>query len=219
VAQQYEVFKLFNLRRFKAMPEEEIRAEHARQCAGPDAVVGDIYLALAWNDHAMGEHKSTVLVSATTAEKLVARGRLQRDAIRIRYGSTARDAPIVVVQEIEASRRDAGLIALAGAALALPGFALGLLWRWRSAPRGRGAGAVNEQATAISGYKVYQRAYDQEVPAGDLASGQETARRRRLLDARLQEAFAGVGEQVAQRLDQCVPASRPIGGPGRHTAR
>jgi hypothetical protein len=188
VAQQYEVFKLFNLRRFKAMPEEEIRAEHARQCAGPDAVVGDIYLALAWNDHAMGEHKSTVLVSATTAEKLVARGRLQRDAIRIRYGSTARDA-------------------------------LGVLWRWRSAPRGRGAGAVNEQATAISGYKVYQRAYDQEVPAGDLASGQETARRRRLLDARLQEAFAGVGEQVAQRLDQCVPASRPIGGPGRHTAR
>jgi len=207
VAQQYEVFKLFNLRRFKDMPEEEIRAEHARQCAGPDAVVGDIYLALAWNDHAMGEHKSTVLVSATTAEKLVARGRLRRDAIRIRYGSTARDAPIVVVQEIEASRRDAGLIALAGAALALPGFALGLLWRWRSAPRGRGAGAVNEQATAISGYKVYQRAYDQEVPAGDLASGQETARRRRLLDARLQEAFAGVGEQVAQRLDRCVPAS------------
>jgi hypothetical protein len=133
VAQQYEVFKLFNLRRFKDMPEDEIRAEHARQCAEPDAAVGDIHLILAWNDHAMGEHKSTVLVSVTTAEKLVARGRLQHDAVRIRYASTARDAPIVVVQEIEASRRDAGLLALAGAALALPGFALGLLWRRRSA--------------------------------------------------------------------------------------
>jgi len=103
-----KLFKLFNLRRFKDMPEDEIRAEHARQCLGPDAAVGDIYVVLAWNDHAMGEHKSTVLVSATTAEKLVARGRLQRDAIRIRYASTARDAPIVVVQEIEASRREAG---------------------------------------------------------------------------------------------------------------
>jgi cobalamin biosynthesis protein CobT len=169
--------------------------------------VGEIYLVLAWNDHAMGEHKSTVLVSATTAEKLVARGRLRRDAIRIRYASTARDAPIVVVQEFEASRRDAGPIALAGAALALPGFALGLLWRWRSTLRGGGAGAVKEQPMAIFGYKVYQRAYDEEVSADGLASGHDTARRRRLLDARLQEAFAGVGEQVAQRLDQCVPAS------------
>src|SRR5215510_11584875 len=202
-----KLFKLFNLRRFKDMPEDEIRAEHARQCVGPDAAVGDIYVVLAWNDHAMGEHKSTVLVSATTAEKLVARGRLQRDAIRIRYASTARDAPIVVVQEIEASRREAGLIALAGAALVLPGFALGLVWRWRSAPRGGGAGAVKGQPMAISGYKAYQRAYDEEVSADGLASGHDTARRRRRLDARLEAAFAGVGAQVARRLDQCVPPS------------
>src|SRR5262245_14997596 len=207
VAQKYEVFKLLNLRRFKDVPEDEIRAEHARQCAGPDAAVGDIYLVLAWNDHAMGEHKSMVLVSATTAEKLVARGRLQRDAIRIRYASTALDAQIVVVQEIEASRRHAGLIALAGAALALPGFAMGLLWRRRSVRRGDGAGAVKEQPMAISGYKVYQRAYDEEVSADGLASSRDTARRRRLLDACLEEALGGVGEQVAQRLDQCVPAS------------
>src|SRR5262245_20545287 len=60
------------------MPEDEIRAKHARQCEGTDAGVGDIYLVLAWNDHAMGEHTSTVLVSATTAEKLVARGCLRR---------------------------------------------------------------------------------------------------------------------------------------------
>src|SRR5262245_56142871 len=132
VAQQYAVFKLLNLPRFKDMPEDEIRAEHARQCAGPDAAVGDIYLVLAWNDHAMGEPTFRVLVSAATAETLVARGRLQRDAVRIRYASTARDAPIVVAQEIEASRRDAVLMALAGAALALPGFAMGLLWRRRS---------------------------------------------------------------------------------------
>src|SRR5262245_22618054 len=207
VTQKYEVFKLFNLRRFKDVPEDEIQAEHARQCAGPDAAVGDIYLVLEWNDHAMGEHKSMVLVSARTAEKLVARGRLQRDAIRIRYASTAPDAQIVVVEEIEASRREAGLIALAGAALALPGFALGLLSRWRSARRGGGAGAVKEQPTAFSSYKVYQRAYDEEVSADGLATGRDTARRRRLLDARLEEAFAGVGEHVARRLDQCVPAS------------
>ena len=207
VTQKYEVFKLFNLRRFKDVPEDEIRAEHARQCAGPDAAVGDIYLVLAWNDHAMGEHKSMVLVSARTAEKLVARGRLQRDAIRIRYASTALDAQIVVVEEIEASRREAGLIALAGAALALPGFALGLLSRWRSARHGGGAGAVKEQPTAFSSYKVYQRAYDEEVSADGLASGRDTARRRRLLDAHLEEAFVGVGEHVARRLDQCVPAS------------
>src|SRR5262245_18161113 len=193
VAQKYEVFKLFNLRRFKDVPEDQIRAEHARQCAGPDVAVGDIYLVLAWNDHAMGEHKSMVLVSARTAEKLAARGRLHRDAIRIRYASTALDAQIVVVEEIEASRREAGLIALAGAALALPGFALGLRWRWRSARREGGAGAVKEQPMAISGYKVYQRAYDEEVYANGLASGPDTARRRRLLDARLEEAFAGVG--------------------------
>src|SRR5262245_62931002 len=48
VAQKYELFKLFNLHRFKDVPEDEIRAEHARQCAGPRAAVGDIYLVLAW---------------------------------------------------------------------------------------------------------------------------------------------------------------------------
>src|SRR5262245_56152874 len=60
---------------------------------------------------------------------------------------------------------------------------------------------------AISGYKVYQRAYDEEVSADGLASGHDTARRRRRLDARLEAAFAGVGEQVARQLDQCVPPS------------
>ncbi len=133
VAREYKVFKAFNVLRFKDMPEEEIRAEHARQCADPKAPVGDVYLLLAWNDHAMGEHKSRVLVTADTAKTLVAYGHLQRDAIRIRYASTSPDAPVVVMQEIEASRVEARRIVLAGAALALPGFALGLLWRWRRA--------------------------------------------------------------------------------------
>jgi cobaltochelatase CobT len=57
------------------------------------------------------------------------------------------------------------------------------------------------------GYKVYQRAYDEEVPAESLAREHDLLRRRRLLDAHLDKAFAGAGERIARLLDQGVPAS------------
>ena len=129
MAQRLELFKIFNAQRLRGMSEEEIRAEHARQCAGPDTVKGDIYLVLAWNDYTMAEHKTSVLVSAATAERLVERGRLRRDAVRIRYTSTSRDAPVVLMEEIEAARTESGLIVLAGGVTALLGFALGLVRR------------------------------------------------------------------------------------------
>lgn len=132
VAQRLELFKLFNSRRLAGMSEEQILAEHARQCEGPKTVKGDIFLMLVWNDHTMAEHKTKVLVSSATAEKLIERGRLQRDAVRIRYTSTSPDAPVVLMEEIEASRTDSGRIVLAGGGLALLGFAGGLLARRRS---------------------------------------------------------------------------------------
>src|SRR5262245_9242530 len=47
VAQQLELFKIFNAQRLRGMSEDEIRAEHARQCEGPDTVKGNINLVLA----------------------------------------------------------------------------------------------------------------------------------------------------------------------------
>jgi hypothetical protein len=129
VAQRLELFKILNAQRLRGMSEEEIRAEHARQCEGPNTVKGDIYLVLTWNDYAMAEHKTTVLVSSATAERLIERGRLRRDAVRIRYRSTSRDAPVVLMEEIEAARAESGLVMLAGGVLALVGFVVGLLRR------------------------------------------------------------------------------------------
>jgi cobaltochelatase CobT len=58
-----------------------------------------------------------------------------------------------------------------------------------------------------SGYKVYQRAYDEEVPAESLATPHDLIRRRDLLDAQLDRYLAGAGEEIARRLDQGVPVS------------
>jgi cobaltochelatase CobT len=58
-----------------------------------------------------------------------------------------------------------------------------------------------------AGYRAYQTAYDEEVSASGLATDGELRRRRQLLDARLGASFAGAGEQIARKLDQCVPAS------------
>jgi len=60
-----------------------------------------------------------------------------------------------------------------------------------------------------SGYKVYQRAYDEEVSADKLAKSRDLARRRRLFDVRLAQAFYGAGERrggltrvCTHRIDQ-----------------
>jgi hypothetical protein len=131
VAQKFEVFRVLSFRLLKGMSEEELRAEHARQCEGPNTVKGNITVLLAWNDHTMAEHKTWMLVSPATAEKLVERGRLQRDAVRIRYASTGPDAAVVLMEEIDASKAEAGRIALAGGALFLIGVPGGLLARRR----------------------------------------------------------------------------------------
>ncbi len=129
VAQKFEVFKVLSFRRLKGMSEEELRAEHARQCEGPNSVKGNINVELVWNDHTMAEHKTWMLVSPATAEKLVERGRLRRDAVRIRYASTAPGASVVLMEEIDAYKAEALRIALAGGALFLVGLAGGLLVR------------------------------------------------------------------------------------------
>jgi hypothetical protein len=138
VAQKLEVFRILSFRRLKGMSEEEIRAEHARQCEGPNTVKGNINVLLAWNDHTMAEHKTWMFLSPATAEKLVERGRLQRDAVRIRYASTAPGASVVLMEEIDASKAESGRIMLAGGALFLVGVPGGLLARRR---RLRSAGA------------------------------------------------------------------------------
>jgi cobaltochelatase CobT len=58
-----------------------------------------------------------------------------------------------------------------------------------------------------SGYRVFQRAYDEEVSAESLVESHDLARRRSLLDAQLAANFAGVGERLVQRLEQCLSAS------------
>jgi hypothetical protein len=130
VARKLELFKIFNAQRLKGLSEDEIRAEYARQCDGPETVSGNITVVLVWNDHAMAEHKSTLIVSRATAEKLVDRGRLQRDAVRVRYASTAADAGVVLMEEIDASKAESVLIMLAGAALLVSGVVGGMLARW-----------------------------------------------------------------------------------------
>jgi hypothetical protein len=129
VAQKLEVFRILSFRRLKGMSEEEIRAEHARQCEGPNTVKGNINVELVWNDHTMAEHKTWMLVTPATAEKLVERGRLRRDAVRIRYASTAPGASVVLMEEIDAYKAEALRIALAGGALFLVGLAGGSLVR------------------------------------------------------------------------------------------
>jgi hypothetical protein len=131
VAQKLEVFRVLNFRLPKGVSDEEIRAEHARQCEGPNTVQGPIYVTLAWNDHTMAEHKTRMQISPATAENLVERGRLRRDAVRIRYGSTAPDAIVVLMEEIDASKSESLLIVLAGGAVFLLGVPGGLLARWR----------------------------------------------------------------------------------------
>src|SRR5262245_7583034 len=42
VAQKLEVFRVLNFRLLKGMSDEDIRAEHARQCEGPNTVKGNI---------------------------------------------------------------------------------------------------------------------------------------------------------------------------------
>jgi hypothetical protein len=119
---------------------EEIRAEHARQCEGPNTVKGNITVELVWNDHTMAEHKTWMLVSPATAERLVERGRLRRDAVRIRYASTAPGASVVLMEEIDAYKAEALRIALAGGALFLVGVPGGLLTRWLRSRSLRSAG-------------------------------------------------------------------------------
>ena len=88
-------------------------------------------MTLVWNDHAMAEHKTRMQISPATAEKLVERGLLRRDALRIRYGSTALDTSVVLIEELDASKSESLLIVLAGGAVFLLGVPGGLLARRR----------------------------------------------------------------------------------------
>lgn len=131
VAQEFTVFKILNAPRLKGMSDEEIEAAYERQCEGANSVGGNITLVLTWTDHNMGEHKTYALVSPATGEKLIQRGRLQRDAARIRYTSTAKDAAVVLMEEIESSQREAARIMMAGAVVTLLGTMGGALLSWR----------------------------------------------------------------------------------------
>lgn len=135
VAQEFNVFRILNGPRLKGMSLEEVQAAYERQCEGAQSVGGNITLVLAWTDHNMGEHKTTAMVSPGAGEKLVQRGRLQRDAARIRYASTAKDAPVVLMEEIEASQRESVRIAMVGALVTVLGMVGGGFAGWRRKSR------------------------------------------------------------------------------------
>jgi hypothetical protein len=131
VARRLEIFRILSVQRGQDMSEEEIRAEHARQCEGPNTVIGNISVVLVWNDHTMAEHKTSMVVSPATAEKLVERGMLRRDAVRIRYASTGPNASVVLMEEIDASEAEAARVVLAGGVVFLVGLVGGLIARLR----------------------------------------------------------------------------------------
>src|SRR5258705_12829420 len=70
VASEFKVFKLMNAYRLKDMSEDQIRAAHERQCEGATTGGAHVTLTLTWNDHTMAEHKTPMLVSSATADKL-----------------------------------------------------------------------------------------------------------------------------------------------------
>lgn len=118
VASSLALFKLLHAQRLKGMSEEAVAAEHDRQCAGSSTSGSNVALQLSWNDHEMKEHKTSVMVSSVTADRMIRSGRLQRDAVRVRYSTSNPDGTLVLMEEIEASRTES-LYMLAGALLAV----------------------------------------------------------------------------------------------------
>lgn len=118
VASNLALFKLLHARRLEGMSEEAIAAEHDKQCAGASTSGSNVALRLSWNDHEMKEHKTSVMVSSATADRMIRSGRLQRDAVRVRYSTSNPDGTLVLMEEIEASRTES-LYMLVGALLAV----------------------------------------------------------------------------------------------------
>lgn len=114
VASSLPLYKLLHAQRLKGLSDEEIAAEHDKQCAGKSTSGANVTLQLAWNDHEMKEHKTSVMVSQTMADRMIVSGRLQRDAVRVRYNPSSPDVSLVLMEEIENSRQESVLM-LAGA--------------------------------------------------------------------------------------------------------
>lgn len=114
VASSIQLFRLLHAQRLKGLSDDEIAAEHDRQCAGKSTSGANVALQLAWNDHEMKEHRTSVLVSTATADRMIVSGRLKRDAVRVRYNPSSPDVSLVLVEEIENSRWES-LLMLAGA--------------------------------------------------------------------------------------------------------
>lgn len=135
IASDLKVFTLLHQQRLKGLSEEQILREHALQCEGATTAGSNVTLVLTWNDQAMKEHKTAVLVSSATADKLIQSGQLQRNAVRVRYSPSNPGGTLVLMEEIEASWRES-LILLAGGGIAvLLGIVGGLVFRaqWRGA--------------------------------------------------------------------------------------
>lgn len=129
LATSLELFKLLHGQRLKGRSEEEIVAEHDRQCEGRSTFGSNVALDLSWNDAAMKEHKTSVLLSAATADMMIRNGRLRRDAVVVRYDPASPSASLVLVEEIENSKRES-LYLFGGSVLAvLLGFVGGYLYR------------------------------------------------------------------------------------------
>jgi hypothetical protein len=129
LATSLELFKLLHEPRLKGKSEEEIVAEHGRQCAGGSTSGSNVALELTWNDAAMKEHKTSVLLSPATADMMIRGGRLSREAVVVRYDPANPSASLVLVEEIENSKRES-LYLFGGSVLAvLLGFAGGYLFR------------------------------------------------------------------------------------------
>ncbi len=134
IASNLALFKLLHAQRLKGLSDEAIAAEHDKQCAGATTSGSNVALQLSWNDHEMKEHKTSVMISSATADRMIRSGRLQREAVRVRYSPTNPDGTLVLMEEIE-SARDESLLMLGGALLAvLLGIAGGAWHRWSARP-------------------------------------------------------------------------------------
>jgi cobaltochelatase CobT len=93
-----------------------------------------------------------------------------------------------------------------GLALGVPAV-LYLLYNWVTSIRQPRTPPLSWQ-DPTSGYKVYQRAYDEEVAADSLVEGGKLLRLRQLLDAELGASFVGATKQkMAQQFERIPPAS------------
>jgi hypothetical protein len=131
VTTSLQLFKMLHAQRLKGMSDDEVAAEHDRQCAGKSTSGADVALQLTWNDHEMKQHRTSVTVSTAMAERMIVSGHLKWDAVRVRYNTSRPDVSLVLVEDIENSRQGS-LLMLAGALfVALLGLAGGYWHRLR----------------------------------------------------------------------------------------